>query len=253
MKRAAFWIAVVLVLAGGGFAGWYFFFQGPTLEEVKKKYGPKYEAKREQLKKIAKKTLPAKGAVQGNVKAEKLDPKPTYDLSTKEINTEIAMFEQLEDPDVKLEFPQNFNLLLHEGNLISNMGILGPRSIADPSGRVPKHMLKSYEEALKLPYLVVARTVSYVPPRALANETYDGGYVTLEVFLVDLREGKEKVLGQFKMDAKAPDRTDVTFQKDRSKHASVEVWVYSGLSRDAQRKLAAALTEISGGTFVFDR
>src|SRR5262245_74717 len=98
MKRIALGIALIAVLAGGGL--WYYLWSNPTFEAARERFGPAYQSKREQFKKLAGQ-LPAKGSVHGNTAATGLDPAPAYDLKRGVFNTDIVMFEQLLDPDVK--------------------------------------------------------------------------------------------------------------------------------------------------------
>ena len=110
MKRIALGIALIAVLAVGG--AWYYFSLEPTFESARDRFGPAYQAKREQFKKIAG-LLPPKGSVRGNTPAKNLTPIPGHDLKQGIINTEIVMYEQLLDPDVKLRENDEVDLLLH--------------------------------------------------------------------------------------------------------------------------------------------
>jgi hypothetical protein len=249
MKRFVF-LVVFLLLAIGGAAAWFFYFRFPTFEQARQEYGPKYAARREQLKKIAE-LLPAKGSVKGNTPAKSLDPLPVYDEKQESYNVEIAMHEQLLDPDVELGSKKEVDLLLYKANLILNMQILGPRSKTSVSGRLDEKVLRRYEDALKLPYLVVLRPLVYVRPLYFSREKYTPGFVELEGFVVDLR--KDAVVASFRASGKSADRTTVAFRPGESEKESVESAAYSTLWEDARKSVAKALAEVTGGTFEFGR
>src|SRR5687768_14815341 len=102
MKRPVLWLILILVVAGGGVAAWFFLTgQGMNLAQLREKYGSRYEEKRQQLKKVAA-ALPAKGSVKGNTAAKDLDPKPVYDVKQESYNVEIVMADKLLDPDLDL-------------------------------------------------------------------------------------------------------------------------------------------------------
>jgi hypothetical protein len=150
---------------------------------------------------------------------------------------------------VDLQAKKDVDLLLFDGGLIMNMRILGPKGRSD--GSVPRSALPGYEKALKLPYLIVARPVSFVRPTAVNRETYTPGNADLEAFVVDLRT--DKVVASCRIKAASADRTTAVFRKHEGEKQSVEAAAYSTLWEDAHAKLADALKEITGGTFVFRR
>jgi len=252
MKHLIVGIGGVLVLVlAGGFATWYFLFgQGLNRDELREKYGPRYEVKRQQLKTIAM-SLPPQGSVKETTAAPNLDPKPIYDVKQQSYNVEIAMYAQLLDPDVDLQATKDVDLLLFEGGLVQHMRMLGPKSQLSPDIRATGKALAEYESSLNLSYLVVVRPVEFIRPLAVTKETYTPGRADLEVFLVDLRT--EKVVGSCRIKAETAKSTEGVVQKDRSEKESVEAWAYSTLWQDARAKLAVALREMTGGTFEFNR
>jgi hypothetical protein len=250
MKRPIIWIMIVLVL-GGGFAAWYFLFgRGYNLAELRAEYGPRYEAKRQQLKLITD-LLPPRGSVEGNTPAQGLDPKPTYHVKQQSFNVEIAMFDHLLNPDADLREKKDVDLLLFEGRLIQNFRIIGPRSPRSPDMRTTGGELAKFEAALNLPYLVVVRPVTFVRPKALTKQSYLPGMADLEIFLVDLRSNK--VLGSARFKAESAKSTSAAFSRFSSEQESVEAAAYSTLWEEARSNLVYALREISGGTFELAR
>jgi hypothetical protein len=242
-------LALILLLAGGGIA-WYFLFRGLDLEGLRKEYGSRYDEKRSQLRKIAA-ALPPVGSVKSNSRPAKLDPGPVYDVKQGEYNTEIAMAAQLADPDIDLQVSKDVDLLLFEGGLVQNLRMLGPKSITSPSIRVEGKSLQRYEDALNHRYLVVLRPVTFVRPQAVNARQYTPGVVDLEGFVVDLRA--DKILAEFRVTGRSAKQTTAAIRPDESEKEKIEAAAYSTLWEDARGKVAEALRETTGGTFVFDR
>src|SRR5437588_12014936 len=73
---------------------------GETNRKLFQRYEPQFNERRQQFKKIAA-ALPAPGSVTGPSSAN-LSPKPVYDeKNSGSSNTEIVMYDQLLDPDIR--------------------------------------------------------------------------------------------------------------------------------------------------------
>jgi hypothetical protein len=246
-------IAALVVVAVGGTAAWYFLAdRGETQGAVIERYRPRFAEHRAKLKRIGA-NLPGSGSVRGDTLPANLDPKPVYDVPNKTFNTAILMAANCEDPDRELKSPGEFDLLFHEDEYRTHLQWTGDRNPMVESARKTrqKGLPERMERSLDLRYLAVARPVSYDPPRVVNENTFTGGELDLEVFLVDLRT--EKVLGGFRRSFRPEARVLVEFRQDRKENESAEAFVHSSVWTKARKEVAATLARGTGGTFVIDK
>src|SRR5215469_16359989 len=132
-----------------------------------KRYEGQFAAKRQQFQSIAQ-ALPAPGSVRENTAAN-LSPKPVYGVRDS-ANTEIVMYDQLLNPDIKSEGHNRLDLIL-SGGLLNAMKWTGPNDPTSPSvldQRSAPDMDKSLTKALATKYLVVVRPARFDAPVALS-------------------------------------------------------------------------------------
>ncbi|MCI0703966.1 MAG: hypothetical protein L0241_23145 [Planctomycetia bacterium] len=241
-------VEALVILAGAGVAVWYFVFAGETTAEVTNKYRPRFAKQRTKLKRIADK-LPARGSVQGDTLPANLDPKPVYDVPGKKFNTAILMAEQCEDPDRELKSLTEFDLGFFADEYRIHLQWTGDKSPMVESAKRErlKDLAKRFDTTLDFAYLVVARTVRFDPPRLVNENTFLGGDLELEVFLIDLKT--EKVLGSFRRSFRPDAQVMAEFRTDRKESDSAESFIYSNVWVKARKEVAAALARGTGGTF----
>ncbi len=198
-------IAVCLLLQSGC---------GPTNAEVIKKYQPDYQKKRDQLKQIAG-ILPSKATSSGSAACKTLNPQILIDKKNKKYNAESVMFEQLSAPDEKPEF----DLLIYS-DLLNSIQWTGPKNPLsstnmDDNG---ENMEKSMKESLAYSYLIVNRIAQIAEPEVISKENYTPGNVTIETFIVDLKENK--VICGFTTAAKSmPSLSGIVINQTRTEYA----------------------------------
>jgi hypothetical protein len=216
---------------------------GETYRQLFHRYESQFAQKRQQFKQIAQ-ILPAPGSLKEPT-AAKLSPPPLYNAKTKSYNTEILMYEQLLDPDTR---PQ-FDLIL-SGDLLTCILWTGPKNpLFSPDDKAgdTEQMLK---KALAYRYLVVLRTVSYVPPVAVNETTCKGGVADLEGFVVDMNSNK--VEASFRLTARAASQGKYSYKQYENAADQLEKAVYSSLYTDARQKVGSLLEQTTGGQFVVE-
>lgn len=237
-------VALSLLVIGIGAGAFLLIFSGETHQDVFDRFKEKFAAKRQQLKAIAAK-LPPPGAVKKNQGPANLNPRPIYDPKSKSFNTSVLMVEQLRDPDLQLRTPEQFDLNLFEGLLLMNLQWTGPRSPMADSVRGQKartNLADELEATLSQSYLLVLRPVRYDPPRVFDNR-FAGGDVDLEAFLVDWRT--TNIVASVRVAGRADDIV-------RGIKGNMDAAVFSSMWKNVRGNLARSLSEVSGGTFVFD-
>jgi hypothetical protein len=248
MKRIIVWLGLFLLI--GGLATAYFlFWHGYSSEELRAKFGPRYEAKKQLLKRIAEQ-LPPPGTIEKMSQARNLDPLPVYDAKSETYNIEGAMIEQLLNTDLDPQMAKNLDPLLPGVGLMRRLRLISPNYPYGSGVRVSGKALQDYEAALNLPYLVVVRSVAMVSPRPISKELYTPGYADLEVFLIDLRT--EKVVASCQIRAESADNVSaIVSHKQSDGTGEVAGAARFSMVTDARNKLAPALREMTGGTFIF--
>ncbi|MBM4071475.1 MAG: hypothetical protein FJ271_21450 [Planctomycetes bacterium] len=218
---------------------------GETHQQVFDRFRDRFADRRQQFQVIAGKVPPV-GSVRKNEGRGNLDPRPIYDPSSKTFNKSVVMAEQLRDPDVQLQTPQQFDLNLFEGLLLMTMQWTGPRSPMAESVRGQRaraNLVAELEGTLAQSYLVVLRPVRYDRPVVFEGKGFIGGNVDLEGFLVDLRN--TDIVGTVRVAGQADDMV-------RGIKGNMDAAVFSSMWKNVRGKLARSLGEVSGGTFVFN-
>ena len=243
------WKILIPVTAAIGVATtaivWFVFLSGKTNQDVFNRYRGPFSARRKQLLDIAAK-LPPRGSVTVNRCRPNLQPAPVYDPAGKRFNTSVLMFEHLQNPDLRLQTPEQVDLGLFEGKLLMHLLWTGDRSpmaehVRDQ--RAGPELESELKATLNQPYLVVARVVQYERPVIVDERTFVGGKVDLEAFLVDLRA--TEIVGEVRVRAKAEHFVETVKGRDAA-------FVYSSMMGKLRPELGKALGEVSRGTFVFE-
>jgi hypothetical protein len=223
---------------------------GETNRALFKRYEGQFAAKRQQFNAIAR-TLPAPGSAQASTAAS-LSPKPVYGVRESD-NTEIVMYDQLVNPDIKSDGNNRLDLIL-SGKLLTPMQWTGPKnpmsSEALDKKSVPD-MEASLNKSLTTRYLVVVRPVQFVAPVATSEDGFQAGFADLEAFVVDLQNNNIAASGRFL--ARSSAKVEFMFKKGEDKKSRLESFAYSSLFTDARQKLGALLPQITGGQFVLDK
>jgi len=223
---------------------------GETNRALFKRYEGPFAAKRQQFNSIAQ-ALPAPGSVQGNTVAS-LSPKPVYCVKDS-TNTEIVMYDQLLNPDIRSEGHNRLDLIL-SGGLLNAMKWTGPNNPTSPSvldKRSVPDMEPSLNKALATRYLVVVRPARFDAPVAVSEYSFKGGSADVEVFVADLQDNHVPASGRFT--AHSSTNVEYLSKKGEDKRARLEEFAYSSLFTDARQKVGTLLPEITGGQFVLDK
>src|SRR5262249_50700553 len=193
---------------------------GPTNRHVLKGYEGPFNEKRQQFKKIAG-LLPATGSAQGSAPAN-LSPKPLYNAKSDQYNTEILMYDQLQDPDIESQDHNRLDLLL-SGNLLRGIQWTGPKNpMADEilDRRATADLEQSLKQALGIRYLIVLRPATFVKPVAVNESNYKPGMADIEGFIVDM-EGN-KIVGTVRFTANSSDRVEYSYKEGQDRQRQLE-------------------------------
>ena len=234
-------LPILMLLCGCG---------GESNRALFKRYEGQFAAKRQQFNSIAQ-SLPAPGSVQANTVAN-LSPKPVYGVKDSG-NTEIVMYHQLLNPDIKPEGHNRLDLIL-SGGLLNAMQWTGPNNPMSPSAldkRSVPDMEASLGKALATRYLAVVRPARFDAPVATSETSFKGGSADVEVFVADLQDSRVPASGRFT--AHSSTNVEYLSKKGEDKQARLEEFAYSSLFTDARQKLGALLPQITGGQFVLDK
>ncbi|MCC6917983.1 MAG: hypothetical protein IT548_02195 [Alphaproteobacteria bacterium] len=176
-----------------------------------------------------------------------VDPKPVYDRKAGSFNTAFASVEQLKD-----DSRPAFDLGL-DSDLAQALAWTGGKNPMDaaaldaPAGA----MSDTIANGLATPYVVITRTVSYEAPVATADGTsFEGGNADIEAFFVPV--DRNTWTASCRIAATSDDKVQISIKKGEDPKAPIEAFALSTLLRDARAKLAACLTEQTGGTFQFE-
>jgi len=240
--------AVSLAMLWSGCGG------GETTRQVLQRYGPQFNERRQQFKNIAG-SLPAPGGVQ-DASPVNLSPRPVYDEKHHSSNnTEIVMYDQLIDPDIRSEGHNRLDLIL-SGNLLTAMQWTGPKNPMSSEGldrRSNPDLEQELKQALGEQYLVVLRPVKFVAPVATDENTFTPGTADIEGYIVNLPD--QKVVGSFRYTAQSSARVEYSSRKgdtSAARQSQLEEFAYSSLYEDARKKLKPLLEQTTGGTFAID-
>lgn len=221
---------------------------GPTTADVLKKIQPQYAALRADLAAAAN-ALPEYNGDQGP--ASPLNPAPVYKSKPDgTVNTDIFMYEQLLDPDTRLDDKTQLNLAL-ASYLLNDLQWTGPKNpmadsvlkqvASDPTG-------KAYLDDLdKTRYLGVVRMAVYDPPIAGDNNQYTGGEALFAGYLLDLKA--KQTVCVVAVDATADTTVKFEYKTGDDPKAALERFVRSTVWSNARTGLIDAFTKTCGGSY----
>ena len=175
-----------------------------------------------------------------------VDPKPVYDRKTASFNTAFVSVEQLKDDSAPA-----FDLGL-DSDLSHALAWTGAKNPMAESrlGEAAGEITGTIESALATPYVVVYRTVTYGKPVATADGTgFEGGVVDFEAFVVAVE--RNTWVASCRVQAESAQQVTFSYKKGEDPKQRLEAFAGSTLRDDALAKLAACLTEQTGGTFQF--
>jgi len=224
---------------------------GPTNADVIKKFQPQYAALRADLAAAAK-SLPDYTGDQGP--ASPLSPAPVYkEKSDGTLNTDILMYEQLLDPDGRLDDKTQLDLRL-SAYLLNNLQWTGPQNpmadtiqkqvASDPAG-------KNYQAVLdNTRYLGVVRMAAYDPPVADNNKKFTGGEALFAGYLLDLKT--KQAVCVVAVDATADTSVQFQYKTGEDPKTALEGFARSTVWTNARKGLIAAFTKTCGGTYTLN-
>ena len=175
------------------------------------------------------------------------DPKPVFDAAAGTYNTAFLSAEEIatgDDPAFALNLTSDLGLAL------AWTGPKNPMADSAMSGSIDG-LDKQFEAALATPYAVIYRAVSYAPPKASDATNFEGGNIDMEAFLV--RTANATSVASCRIQGESAQEVSYSYKKGDDPVARLEAFAKSTLYDDVRKKLAACLTEQTGGTFVFDK
>lgn len=218
---------------------------GKAHKEIVAPYVSDYDRMRAKLKRVAKLLPPP--ATTTDSEPQELDP--PFKLLHKETgdNAEALMIEQLTDPEAK-NLP--FDVMLSDNLLVSLNWTSDERKDDDYRGADAEFMKRTLEAGRSLRYLVVHRVLDIKLPEAVGPEEFTAGSVTLEGFVVDLKD--EKIVANYVVTAKTPANVEFVFKEGESREARLQAFAKSEIFTDARRQIAKKLEQVTGGTVRID-
>lgn len=234
--RFALLLVLLIVLAGGC---------SKTHKEIVKPYISDYQEIRQKLRDIADLLPPP--ATTTDSEPQELDP--PFKLLHKEIgdNAEALMIGQLTDPETK-NLP--FDVMLSDNLLVSLNWTSDERKDDDYRGADAEFMKRTLEAGRSLRYFVVHRVLDIKLPEAIGPEEFTAGSVTLEGFVVDLKN--EKIVANYVVTAKTPAQVEFVYKEGDSREARLQAFAKSEVFTDARRQIAKKLEQVTGGTVSID-
>jgi hypothetical protein len=220
---------------------------GPTNADVLKKYQAQYATFRSGLNAIAK-SLPDYTGDQGPTTP--LSPTPVYkETSDGTANTDILMYEQLLDPDARLDDKTQLDLLL-SSYLLNDLQWTGPKNpmadsiLKEAAGASADKNLAS---GLTTRYLGIVRMGAYDPPVAGDNNQFTGGEALIGGYLVDLTT--RQAVCVVAIDAKSDTSVSFQYKQCEDPRTALERFARSTLYTNARKGLIDAFTRTCGGSY----
>jgi hypothetical protein len=219
---------------------------GESSQDVINRNKDRFAAKRKEFQEIAA-LLRGQKADGAGVEPAAIEPKPIYDAKDKKFNTEIVMFEQLEDPDGKPAFDLRLS-----GNLLLCIQWTGPKNPMSESALRERagQMTPWFDEAIGYRYLVVHRTAEYRPAQAQDAKNFRGGAVRLEGFVVDMNS--KSVLATYTVSARSDSSVEYFHKHGEDPVSQLEAFAHSTLWTNARAEVGNALRVATGGTIILD-
>lgn len=218
---------------------------GQKHKEIVEPYVSDYTQIRAKLKRIAE-LIPPPGSTLDS-EPQTLDP--PFKLLDEETgdNAEALMFEQLNDPEIK-NLP--FDLLLSDNLLVSLNWTSDERKDDDSKGGDADFMRSTMAAGRQLRYLVVHRVVKLTLPEAVGPQEFTPGSVTLEGFVVDLKD--EKVVATYVVTAETPANVKFVYKEGDSPNDRLQAFAKSEVFTDARSQIAKKLEQVTGGDVRID-
>jgi hypothetical protein len=234
-------ILLVFVLAACGGGG------GETNQDVVNRFKPQYDMLRTQLQQAVQKIPQQVGEPPVT---QPLTPRPAYTKDAKEPqNTDVLMYENLLDPDAKLNSDTQLDLTLtnHLLRALQWTGTHNPMSEAALKNKATDNVLHDLEQGLQLKYLAVAKVVAYQPVVAVDKDTYSGGQAAIDGYLIDL--SKQAVVCSFGVSVSPPKQIDYKYAKGEDQAEALAKAARSSAWSSAREEFIAALNNRCGGDF----
>jgi len=173
--------------------------------------------------------------------AEPLQPAPKFvrdDLAAS--NVMITPIELLTTPDADLDKNEQMDFYSNE---VKNLFIWAEQQ----ESKAMDSFESDLEAAFKLRYVVVYRTVAIKKPAMIDENTYDQGYVVIDVNVYD--RAAKKVVCSFPVAAKANDKVSFSYRENQTASTVGLEHAYSAMWSNASKALFEKLAETTGGTF----
>jgi len=237
---------LLIVLAGSGLL---LASCGPTNEELITEFKPQFETLRADLQAVAA-MLPATAPDQPA--QQPFQPAPSYlvdPLGSGITNSDILMYENLNDPDLNLRNNDRLDLAL-SNFLLRYLRWTGPDNpMADDTRgqRVGKDAADEFEQALQIRYLAVARVVTLEKPVVLSAESFQSGFAEIDGYLVDLRS--RTIVCSFTVQAESSEEVHYAYEEDSDPEAALARFASSTLWENSRQVFLARLNEYCGGGF----
>lgn len=231
-------LSAVLAGCGGG---------GETNQDVINRFKPQYAELRVKLQQIAQK-IPERAA---ELKAaQALSPQPQYTYgSDAPTNADILMYPHLLDPDKSLVLDKQLDMKWASPLLrgLQYTGEKSPMSATALKNKASEKIASDLEEALKTRYLAVAQVTAYQPVVAVDKNTFKGGSVQVNGYLVDLES--QEVLCSFTVSARPQEQISYKYKEGEDPTKALAEWAESSLNGNARAEFIKAINEHCGGDF----
>jgi hypothetical protein len=223
-----------LVLVALGVGGWFLIRgRGETVEDVRARYRPQFAELRAKMRRVAA-NLPPVGSVKADTLPANLDPQPVsgFDLFTG--NTAEVMAVHCEGAGPYPKAPDEFE----QSSFRFLDSLRETREGAEPDRRrAPEDLAQEYERALAVKYLIVYRAVRFVKLE-VNQDSFTGGELDLEVFLVDL--GTEKPVGAIRRSLQPKPEISAKVRKGSVDTSTVKFDLYRDLTSKASSEVHRA-------------
>lgn len=173
------------------------------------------------------------------------ETKPVYDVPGDAFNTAFMAVEEIDGGKPEFDLMLQSDLL----NALAWTSANNPLAESALDNQIDG-FAERFAIASNTPYVVLYRAVAYEPPVAMDETTFDGGVVKLEAFLVALPAKRQ--VASCVVDAESAQDVSYSYKKGEDPKARLVAFAHATLWADAKKKLAACLTETTGGVFVFE-
>ncbi len=213
---------------------------GPTPQQVASEYQAPMDQLRQKLARLAEKMPPGVG---DQAVSAALDPPLLLVDDDANSNAQAMMFEHLSDAAANLDLD-----LLIDNELkpcLRWTSDLPPGSTGDVN-----FMRKSFEQATRARYLVVHRTLSYVPAKARDEENFTPARARVQGVVFDLET--EAVLATYVVQAMSAEKVEYVYREGESRAEGIERFADSSVWSATRAAAAEKLANVTGGSVQFD-